>query len=106
MTVEELFFKTIEERTGIKWEDGTYGFIMGTQTPFGPVQGFQSANRLPGFAVWKREGTLTLEAHIIAGTYEENIENVVKFLKTKIEKSPNGEVIILGEYSDGDKQTG
>ena len=94
MTLEESFFKQIEEKTGFKIEDGKYGFIMGTSTPYTPVQSYQLSDRFYEFIVWRKQDETTLETKIVSTTFEENLEKVIKFLNMKIETPKHDEILI------------
>jgi hypothetical protein len=46
------YIERLESETGIDRKN--FGFIMGLSTPFDNHQGFQSANREPGYIIWRR----------------------------------------------------
>jgi len=86
MYSEEEFFRIIEERTGRKLTDCSFGFITGTSSPFIPKEGMVSAERQLGYMIWKRdtdsEGkTTTVELK----TPGMSIDEIVTFLNEKNE---------------------
>lgn len=75
---DELFHK-IKEATGRDAQDGSYGFILGTHTPFGKMKGFHSANNKAGYQIWKKTAKGS-ETKMVTPE-EHSFETIVNFLK-------------------------
>lgn len=70
----------IFEQTGLPIEDRSYGFIIGTHTPYAG-SGFLSSSNTPGYFVWKLSKDKIFKVDV-SKSYENQLEQIIGFLKS------------------------
>lgn len=80
MYSEEEFLKIVKNKTGFPGEGKTFGFVMGTHTPFGINRGMASASTVHGYTIWKKEGDKTTEKNVNPYEETDSLKTTINFL--------------------------
>lgn len=76
---EQQFIYVIDKYTGKSFENGDYGFILGTHAPF-KSYGLHSATMKPGFTVWVKIGEQYKELDIEPGDQKSYAKKIIEFI--------------------------